>query len=226
MDEVCDVSVLENTYANFAHVNRLVSRWGWLYQHYLRPLAIKTRPLHLLDVGFGGGDVVRQVSHWAQRDGLDLRIQAIDSDERALEYVHKTAAPSNISFEQATSRDLVQRGQTFDVVISNHLLHHLDEALLLALCDDCRCLSRQLVLHNDLERSALAYAGFGLVTTPLFRRSFIREDGLISIRRSFSKQELEQLTPAGWQVKRLIPYRLLLSYHHAQAVQEERTDAV
>lgn len=214
MDDVCEVEVLENTYTNFAYVNRAVARWRYLYRRYLRPVAASTRSLQLLDIGFGGGDVVRQLHAWAQADGLDLRIHAIDGDERALEYVHKHPTPPNITFEHATSREVLERGQTFDVVISNHLLHHLDETSLQALCEDSRRLSRQFVLHNDLERSAVAYAGFGLVTVPLFRRSFIREDGLTSIRRSFSQCELERLVPSGWQVKRLIPYRLLLTYHH------------
>jgi 2-polyprenyl-3-methyl-5-hydroxy-6-metoxy-1,4-benzoquinol methylase len=224
MDEACEPKVLENTYANFAHINRVVSRWHYLYTHYLRPLAVNTRPLELLDIGFGGGDVVQQLQQWTKRDGLDMHIHAIDSDERALTYVQKHLDMPRITFEQATSRELVERNQTFDVVISNHLLHHMDESSLHALCQDSCQLSRQLVLHNDLERSALAYAGFGLVTAPLFRRSFIREDGLISIRRSFSKAELEQLAPAGWQVNRLFPYRLLLTYQHSP-IQKECADA-
>lgn len=225
MDETCEPEVLENTYRNFAYVNRVVSRWYYLYKYYLRPLAVRTRPLELLDIGFGGGDVVAQLCRWAQRDGVDMHVHAIDSDARALEYVQKHVNLPNVTFEQAASHELVNRGETFDVVISNHLLHHLEESSLHALCQDSRHLSRHVVLHNDLERSALAYAGFGLVTAPLFRRSFIREDGLISIRRSFSKAELEHLAPAGWQVNRLFPYRLLLTYYHSPARQEERVDA-
>jgi 2-polyprenyl-3-methyl-5-hydroxy-6-metoxy-1,4-benzoquinol methylase len=225
MDDVCEPEVLENTYRNFAYINRVVSRWHYVYTRYLRPLAAQTRPLELLDIGFGGGDVLAQIDRWAQRDGLDMRFHAIDSDERALEYVQKHGNLPNVTFEHATSRELVSRAQTFDVVISNHLLHHLDESSLPALCQDSRHLSRHLVVHNDLERSALAYAGFGVVTAPLFRRSYIREDGLISIRRSFSRAELEQLAPAGWQVNRLFPYRLLLTYQHSHDPQEERVDA-
>lgn len=214
MDEACEPELLENTYRNFAYINRVVSRWHYVYKHYLRPLAVNTRPLELLDIGFGGGDVVQQLHLWANRDGLSMHIHAIDNDERALAYVQKHLNLPRVTFEQATSRELVERNQMFDAVISNHVLHHLDESSLHALCQDSRYLSRQLVLHNDLERSALAYAGFGVVTAPLFRQSFIREDGLISIRRSFSKTELEHFSPDGWQVKKLFPYRLLLTYQH------------
>jgi len=230
MDDACEPEVLENTYRNFAYINRVVSRWHGLYKHYLRPLAAKTlatktRPLELLDIGFGGGDVIAQISSWAERDGVDIHVHAIDNDQRALEYVTKHLELPNVTFEHAASRDVVARGQTFDVVISNHLLHHLDESSLLALCEDSCRLSRHWVLHNDLERSALAYAGFGMVTAPLFRRSFIREDGLISIRRSFSQAELAHLAPAGWQVNRRFPYRLLLTYQHSHDAQEEHADA-
>jgi 2-polyprenyl-3-methyl-5-hydroxy-6-metoxy-1,4-benzoquinol methylase len=214
MDADCDLDKLYNTYRNFARVNPVVSRWRGVYERYIQPLArAQQTALEVLDIGFGGGDVVGALATWAHQDELNITFHAIDNDPRALEYVEQHAnLPASVRVECCTSGDLITRGLTFDVVISNHVLHHLNVNEVVSLCEDSAQLSRQLVLHNDLERSGLAYGVFGAITTPLFRKSFITEDGLASIRRSFTQAELQALVPDGWQVTRLFPYRLLL--HH------------
>jgi len=97
-------------------------------------------------------------------------------------------------------------------VLSNHVLHHLGAAELGALLVDSERLSRSVVLHGDIERHPLAYLGFGLGTWPFFRRSYIRVDGLTSIRRSFTYRELAGVAPPGWSVRRELPYRLMLRW--------------
>ncbi|MFF3601817.1 class I SAM-dependent methyltransferase, partial [Kitasatospora indigofera] len=72
------------------------------------------------------------------------------------------------------------------------------------------------VLHGDITRSRLAYAGFALGTLPfarsLLKGSYIRKDGLTSIRRSFRPVELEGALPAGWAVWPQSAFRYLLVY--------------
>ena len=100
----------------------------------------------------------------------------------------------------------------FDLVTSNHLLHHLDGEALAGLLADSAALVRRRVIHGDLERSRVALAVFGPATLPFARRSFIHTDGLRSIRRSYRRDELAAVVPAGWRVERQFPYRLLLTF--------------
>ena len=44
----------------------------------------------------------------------------------------------------------------------------------------------------------------------MFTGSYIREDGLTSIRRSYTAAELAAAAPAGWTVARHAPFRNLL----------------
>ncbi len=207
-DPACDFEKLRNSYAQFGLINRLLSGWSWLYQHMIRPAAAD-RPHTLLDIGFGGGDIPLALGRWAQRDGIKLEITAIDPDHRALAYVKTHDCPTNVSFRQASAEDLLVQGECFDFVISNHLLHHLMPGEFELLCETSAMLSRRLVIHNDIERSDLAYLAFAL-TRPIFRNSFIVTDGLISIRRSYTYAELAKAKPEGWSVRRMRPYRLLL----------------
>lgn len=215
-DPHCDPVLLARTYAQFRVVNRLVSGWRRLYVHLLRPvLATSARPT-LLDVGFGGGDVPRSLLGWARRDGIDLQVTAVDPDPRAAAYVAGSGAgrDGGIEFRPAGSADLVAEGRRFDVVVSNHLLHHLEPDALQRVLADSEQLALRLALHNDLRRSALAHRAYGLVTRPLARTSFLHDDGLLSIRRSYRPHELVDVRP-GWTVRAAAPFRLLLQHEPA-----------
>lgn len=196
----CDPRKLDNTYRQFGLVNRIVAGWRHLYLRELRPL-LSEQPTTLLDVGSGGGDLAMMLARWALKDRLALHITGIDPDPRAAAFASKRPPIRGVEFRQAHSGDLVREGRDFDVVISNHVLHHLDPDEFRELLAHSEILSRQKVLHNDLRRSAVAFALFGLASLPL-PNSYIREDGLTSIRRSYTTSELRDVAPPGWTVQR------------------------
>jgi 2-polyprenyl-3-methyl-5-hydroxy-6-metoxy-1,4-benzoquinol methylase len=211
----CDPGRLERTYQQFRIVNGLVSGWRRVYRRWIRPRLDDRRPATLLDIGFGGGDISRALAGWAARDGRALQVTAIDPDERALRHV-RGLPDAGVRFEQASSADLVARGDRYDMVISNHLLHHLDTASLRALLADSRALSRGLVVHNDLSRGRAGYGLYAVATLPFARGSFIHQDGLLSIRRSYRRPELQSAVPPGWRVRSMFPQRLLLLHEEAR----------
>lgn len=205
----CDPAVLDRTYAQFGLVNRAVAGWHRTWVRHVRPVLSTSGINTLLDIGSGGGDVPRAFARWASRDGFRLDITAIDPDERA--FVFATSQPSvpGLKFRRAFSSELVQEGARYDVVTSNHVLHHLNAAELGWLLADSEQLSIRLALHSDIERTAIGYPLFSLGTLPL-RGSYIRVDGLTSIRRSYRAPELRAIVPEGWRVERQFPFRNLL----------------
>jgi 2-polyprenyl-3-methyl-5-hydroxy-6-metoxy-1,4-benzoquinol methylase len=204
----CDPARLDRTYAQFALVNRVVAGWRGIYLRHLRP-RLRAGPATLLDVGCGGGDVSVLLARWAARDGLRLEITAIDPDPRASRFAADHHASAGVTFRQATSSALVSEGRSYDFVVSNHVLHHLAKDEFPAFLAESATLCRGRVIHNDLRRSALAYALFSAGSWPL-TGSFIRQDGLTSIRRSYTAAELRAAAPPGWTVARRSPFRNLL----------------
>ncbi len=207
-----DPQRLDRTYAQFWLINAAVSGWRRNYVRYLRPVFAERRGGTLLDIGSGGGDVPRCIARWARRDGFAVEITAIDPDPRAHAFASALPALPGLSFRRAYSSDLVAEGRTYDVVVSNHMLHHLAPAELQALLADSEQLGLKLCLHSDIERSRWAYALFSLGTLPFFPGSFIRVDGLTSIRRSFTAAELAEVTPPGWQGLQQWPWQNLLVF--------------
>jgi len=215
-DPYCDLAKLHRTYAQFQIVNRVVAGWQHTYRHQLRPVLQHDRTNTLLDIGAGGADVTRAIARWAQRDGFALRVTAADPDDRAYSWAQQHDPDGAIEFRRALSSELVAQGHTYDLVISNHLLHHLSDDELDGLLHDSTQLARTRVVHSDIRRSQAAYTLFSVGTLPFFPGSYIREDGLISIRRSYTENELRAAAPTGWQVLPQRPWRNLLIYAPAK----------
>ncbi|WP_258073732.1 class I SAM-dependent methyltransferase [Arthrobacter sp. 08Y14] len=208
----CDPEKLRRTYAQFWLINTVVSGWRRNYVTYLRPSFDADRVNTLLDIGSGGGDVPRMLARWARRDGLQLEITGIDPDDRAHAYASSQTPMPGLAFRQAFSSELVEEGRTYDVVISNHVLHHLTDEQFRSLLADSEQLGSRLSLHSDIERSRWGYALFSAGTLPFFPGSFIRRDGLTSIRRSYTADELAAAAPPGWNCVQHRPWQNLLMH--------------
>ncbi|GAA5085835.1 class I SAM-dependent methyltransferase [Microbacterium yannicii] len=212
-DPSCDPDRLRATLRRFGTVNRLVSGWGAVYRHTLAPhLRALGRPARVLDVGCGGGDVVLRLAAEARRDGLEVEWTGIDPDPRSYEVAVERGPVDGVTFRRADAATLVGEGLTFDAVLSNHVLHHLG-ADLPEFAAESLALSHGLVLHSDIARSRLAYALYAIGITPLAPGTFLRTDGLRSIRRSYTATELaaklDDAMPGTWTVQIPVPFRVL-----------------
>ena len=208
-DPDCDPVRLDRTYAWFARLNPWLARWNAVYKARVRPLLKQQPDARILDLGCGGGDVARLLLSKARADGFAPTVLGVDPDSRALEHARRFSVPG-LELRACHSSDLVTEGEQFDLVISNHVLHHLDDETLQRFLSDSATLSRNLVVHNDIRRDDLVWLTFwpvGLVAT---FNSFILIDGLRSIRRAWHPAELAPHLHPGWRIETAEPFRMLL----------------
>jgi len=209
-DPDCDPVRLRATLRRFGTVNRLVAGWGTVYRTRIRPFLERLdRPARVLDLGCGGGDVLESLARRARRDRMPVQWLGVDPDPRALEVALPRAAATDLRFACTDAAGLLATGDTFDLVISNHVLHHLGPDELTVFAGASRRLSRGIVLHGDIRRSRTAYALYSVGVTPFAPGTFLRTDGLRSIRRSYRADELGAGLGAPWRVDTPTAFRLL-----------------
>ena len=84
------------------------------------------RPLRVLDVATGAGDIPIELCKRAAREHVDIDIEACDVSEQALEFAEEQChrAGASVRFFQ---HDVIQRKIpfTYDVVMCSQFLHHL-----------------------------------------------------------------------------------------------------
>lgn len=213
-DPDCDPVRLRRTLVRFDLVNRLFSGWAHAYKTMVRPaLGRPPRRVRVLDIGCGGGDVLHRIVNMARRDGFNVSGLGIDPDSRALAVARDKVRVPGIEFRELHSSDLVRAGERFDIVISNHLLHHLTDRELQDVLRDSEMLATSLALHSDIARGRLAYYGFAFAVTPIAPGTLLRVDGLRSIRRSYTKRELERVLPQNWSAQQPHRFRLHAVLH-------------
>jgi SAM-dependent methyltransferase len=159
----------------------------------------------LLDVGCGSADLPAAIAAAAQQP-----VCVVGLDVKAL---HLRDAPSRVRRVVADVRHLPFPARSFDVVTASLFLHHFDGPEVVAVLGRLWSLTRRALVVNDLRRALVPY-WFGRLAFPwLFRTPVSVADGLLSIRRAFTRGELVAAfagaeIPAV-RVRACFPYRLL-----------------
>jgi 2-polyprenyl-3-methyl-5-hydroxy-6-metoxy-1,4-benzoquinol methylase len=200
-------------------INWLSNSAGILWPS-IRRLALEVgdRPLHILDVACGAGDVNIALSRKAARAGLQITCEGADISVRAVEYARQQAdaAQAPIRFFQmdALADDFPN---AYDVVFSSLFLHHLHEEQAVILLGRMAQASRKFVLISDLVRSRLAWTAAFVVTRLMTRSDVVHIDGPLSARAAFTPKEALALAHRagleGAMVVRRWPFRFLLSWN-------------
>lgn len=182
---------------------------------------ITDRPLRLLDVACGAGDVIVALARRASRAGIALDCLGVDISPTALAHARRRAAAAGVSVNFGR-RDVLTDSPLagFDVVTSSLFLHHLSDEQAVELLSRMAAVTTRLVLVNDLRRGRrgwlLAVAACRLLT----RSPVVHVDGPRSVAAAFTPAEALSLADRaglpGATVNRRWPFRYLLTWDRAR----------
>jgi 2-polyprenyl-3-methyl-5-hydroxy-6-metoxy-1,4-benzoquinol methylase len=205
-----------------ARINRISasSRILWPSVHNLcreRRKAGDARPLRILDIATGGGDVPVGIWRLGQRKGFPMEVAGCDFSPVAIEHARQTAtrAKADITFFPLNVlMEPIPEG--YDVITCSLFLHHLNEEEATLVLRKMRDAAGKLALVNDLARGRLGWLAAYLGTRMLTRSPMVHTDGVLSVEGAFTPDEALTLAQkAGWdgaQVRRKFPFRFLLSW--------------
>jgi SAM-dependent methyltransferase len=185
----------------------------------LRDLALQTggRPLRVLDVATGGGDLPIRLWRRARRAGLDMHLDCCDMSAGAVAYAAGRAAECGAEVRFFV-RDALSGSLPggYDALACSLFLHHLSEDQAVDLLRRMAEAAGRLVLVNDLVRGRagwlLAYAGTRLLSAS----EVVRTDGVRSVEAAYTIAEAHKLAAraglAGARVEKRWPCRFLLMW--------------
>ena len=203
----CDVESLRAALDGLARVQRLTGGDRLLARPMLRALRKGVgHALLLLDVGAGGGEGTARLRRRLAAAGHPCRAVLADLHPATIRLARESrrgdragASADGYRFVRLTAPRLPFPDGAFDVACSATTLHHLEREEAVAFLRELDRVSGGRWVVTDLRRSRLALGVVRLLAATLWRNNpFPRTDGPLSVRRSFTPDELASLlTEAG-----------------------------
>lgn len=210
-DPALDPEIYRTVLNDLSRVNRWTLAARPTLSFLSRATGSATR-LRLLDVGFGHGDMLRRIARWAKRRGVCAELVGADLNPKSEQAARAaTAEDLNIDYRTGDYRD--QPGP-FDVIVSSLVAHHMSDPELREFIRFMEQNATRGWLINDLHRRWLPYLGYRQLARLLRTHRIVREDGTLSIARSFRRAEWRAIlrragVPEGAaRIFRSFPYRL------------------
>lgn len=214
MDDPClDPAEHRRALTGLSRLNRW-SRAAAAFWPTVRRLASGGKPVRVLDVATGSGDVPITLAKWAKAEGLEVEVHGCDISDTALSEARARAEGVTATFFQhnAVTNPLPDG---FDLVTCSLFLHHLPSEEVVTVLRHMRDAGRT-VMVNDLARGRLNFVLVWLASHTLTRSRVVHYDGPVSVRAAFTRTELLQLAESaglgGATVRSSWPCRMLLTW--------------
>jgi len=184
------------------------------------------RSFSVLDVGAGSGELLRVTAKCARETNRAALLVGLELNERsAAAILEESRDFPEISSLQADGLTLPFPDRCFDYVIQSLTLHHFDDAGAVTVIREMSRVAARGIFVIDLHRNPVAYFFYTTVGRLFLHNRLLREDGALSILRSFTPEEMEELGHraglANVRVEKHFPSRLVLRARTNGTVQEQ-----
>lgn len=195
MDEPCAYEELRECLRDLAQVNTVTlahrPTLRWLAE--ATGSAVPGQPLYLVDVGCGGGDLLRRIERWARGRGIAIHLTGIDLNPQAIRAAREFTPPESRIRWMAGDVFSYAPLSPIDIVVSSLMTHHLSDTEIVRLLMWMESTTQRGWFINDLYRSRQAHRLFRWLAQLAGWHRFIQHDGPVSIRRSFREADWTRL---------------------------------
>lgn len=154
----------------------------------------RDRPIELLDLATGSGDIPREVAAWAAREGRPLRLTVTDLSPQILDVARGMLEDvPGTAFVVCDAREAPFPDRAFDVALCSLTLHHFAPEDAGRVLREMDRLSRAGFILNDIRRGAAGFAAAWAASRLATRNRLTRHDMPLSVRRAYTPGELRAL---------------------------------
>ncbi|MEO8151131.1 MAG: methyltransferase domain-containing protein [Bacteroidia bacterium] len=152
------------------------------------------RPLTIMDLGCGGGDMLRAIARWAEKKNREVNLIGVDRNPVMIEYASEHAKDfPNISFKTLDVFDDELMLINADVTMNSLFCHHFDDEQLTELIKRMNKLATYTVIVNDIHRHWFAYYSIKFITAAFSKTYLVKYDAALSVARSLTRKEWEKI---------------------------------
>jgi ubiquinone/menaquinone biosynthesis C-methylase UbiE len=152
------------------------------------------RPVEILDLATGSGDIPLALARWAARNDHSLRLTVTDLSSEILTEARRTLADvPSVTFTVCDARDVPMPDRSFDVVLCSLSLHHFPPEDAVRMLREMERLSRSGFILNDIRRDAVGYVAAWIASRVATRNRLTRHDMPLSVLRAYTPDELRAL---------------------------------
>lgn len=186
--------IAENDIVGTFSFIRFINRYGGGHRAVRKGLKIaldswsKQKPVEILDVGCGTGDMAHAIVNYGKKHGFIIRYTGIDRNKKTIRLA-KIGSP--LDSTKYMVGDLFDPNiPEADIVIASMVFHHFSDEDIKNAFLHLINKSRYALIINDLLRSVPAYVMCYLLTR-FIKSDACRNDAPLSVRKGFRVEEME-----------------------------------
>jgi ubiquinone/menaquinone biosynthesis C-methylase UbiE len=198
-------------------VNRLAGDNRALKKTLLREIEREdVREFSILDVGAGSGELLRVAAKFARKTKRKARLYGLELNARsARSILEESGNFGEIESVRGNALALPFADNSFDYAICSLFTHHFADENVIGILRELSRVARRKIFVIDLHRHQMAYFFYQIFCFAFRISPLVHEDGLLSILKSFTPEELKALGErAGLEnvsAERYFPFRIVLS---------------
>lgn len=207
-------------YDFFLHEIRLVNRFTGdnraLKKSLLKEIeSEKLKAFSVLDIGAGSGELLRTIAEFARKQNRTATLCGLELNVRSAAAIREESVNyAEIKAVRADAFRLPFADDAFDYAICSLFTHHFTDENVVKILAEMNRVARRKIYIIDLHRHRAAYVFYKIFCAAFSISPLVREDGSLSILRSFKPDELEEIARRAnfreFSVKRCFPFRLVL----------------
>ncbi|MCC6153441.1 MAG: methyltransferase domain-containing protein [Candidatus Hydrogenedentes bacterium] len=200
---------------------RRINFFSLTVQHLWRPIQdfarTANRPVRVLDIASGGGDVVLGLSRRARRARLPIEVHGCDLNPEAVNQANARATSLNTEAKFFVCDVMANPvPKSYDIITNTLFMHHFEDHDARRVLEAIRAAQPKRVIVSDLARSTLGFLLAQLACYTLTRSYVVHYDGPRSVAAAFTAPEFSALANEAGLTNHTIrstwPFRFLFRW--------------
>jgi SAM-dependent methyltransferase len=190
-----EADVMETRHAlkEIDRINHLLGGYSVIFDA-LDKLDWADQTLTIMDLGCGGGDMLRVIADWTLKNKKHVNLIGVDLNPIMTSYAKEQSAVfPNIHFKTMSVLDDRLMYEKADVIINSLFCHHFDNDELVTLVTRMNKLASQAVIINDIHRHWFAYYSIKALTAVFSNNTLVKYDAAVSVARSLTRSEWQDI---------------------------------